>query len=207
MGLTSKITNTMRRFRTAFVTGVLVLVPLMATIDILRWFIRSADNATRGYLPAIPDFPGLGLIIVLILIFITGALTQNYIGQWVVSILDSWIKRITFVGGIYGAIKKFLETVFNPRSDKFSGVVLVQFPREGIYSIGFRTGKPDHKIMDKQKKNLVSVFVPCTPNPTSGFYLMVPDEDLVTIDMTVQEAFKTVISMGMVTSDEQTENA
>lgn len=193
----------MRRLRTAFVTGILVIVPLMVTIDILRWFVRSADSATRSYLPILPDFPGLGLVLVLTIILLTGALTQNYIGQWAVNVLDSWIKRVTFVGGIYGSIKKFLETIFNPRSDKFSGVVLIQFPREGVYSIGFRTGKPDHKLTEKQKsKTLVNIFVPCTPNPTSGFYLLVPEEDLTPLDISVQEAFKIVISMGMVTSDE-----
>lgn len=194
----------MRKLRTLLITGILVLVPLMATIDILRWFIRGVDRAVHSYMPNVIlpiDFPGLGLVIVFIVILVVGGLAQNLVGQWVVNSLDQWVKKAPFVGGIYGAIKKFLETIFNPRSDKFSGVALVEFPRKGIYSIGFRTGKPDPKIATKGKK-LVNLFVPCTPNPTSGFYLMVEEEDLIPLDMTVQEAFKTVISMGIVTSDE-----
>lgn len=196
----------MRQLRAAFITGILVMVPLMATVDILRWFVRGIDNAARNYLPSLPfDFPGLGLLIVLGTILFVGALTQNFIGQWLVAMSDQWIKRTPLVGGMYGAIKKFLETVFNPRSDKFSGVALVQFPREGIYSIGFRTGKPAPEIAGKNA-NLVNLFVPCTPNPTSGFYLMVPESELIPLHMSVQEAFKIVISMGIVTGDEAEEH-
>jgi uncharacterized membrane protein len=168
----------------------------------LRWFVRSVDNATQGYFPFIPiNIPGLGLLIVLVLVFTVGFLTQNYIGQWLVNALDHLIKRITFVGGIYGAIKKFLETIFNPKSNKFNGVALVQFPHTETYTICFRTGKPDAKITGKIKKKLVSIFVPCTPNPTAGFYLLVAEEDLIPLDMSVQEAFKIVISLGIVTSE------
>lgn len=194
----------MRKLRTLLITGILVLVPVMATVDILRWFIRGVDRIVQSYMPNVIlpiDFPGLGVIVVFFVILIVGALAQNLVGQWLVNSLDQWVKRAPFVGGIYGAIKKFLETIFNPRSDKFSGVALIEFPRQGIYSIGFRTGKPDPKITTKEK-NLVNLFVPCTPNPTSGFYLMVSEDSLIPLDMTVQEAFKIVISMGIVTSDD-----
>ncbi len=163
----------MKRIRNAFVTGLLVLVPLMATIDILKWFVRSVDNTVRDYLPPFLnwiDFKGLGLITAVVTILVVGAMTQNYAGKWVVNLLDHVVRRIGIVGGIYSAIKKFLETIFNPRSDKFNGVVLVPFPREGMYSIGFRTGEPDHNLQ-KKEKHLVNVFVPCTPNPTSSGFL------------------------------------
>ncbi len=198
----------MKRFRSAFVTGVLVLVPLMATLDIIAWFVRTLENSIRWYMPTnfLPfDFRGLGLVTGIVLIVVVGTLTQNYVGKWLVSVLDAGIHRIAVVGTIYGAIKKFLETIFNPRSDKFKGAVLVEFPREGIYSIGFRTGYPDPKIAKKHPAaKLANIFVPCTPNPTSGFYLLVPEYKLVTLDLTVQEAFKIVISMGIVTSEETT---
>lgn len=197
----------MKKIQRAFVTGILVLVPLLATVDILLWFFRTVDNSIRYFLPTfiIPfDFWGLGFVVALALILIAGLLTQNYIGKWFVALFDSFMQRITFVGGIYGAIKKFLETIFNPRSDKFHDAVLVEFPRAGIYSIGFRTGRPDAKIQRKETKRLANIFVPCTPNPTSGFYLLVPEEALVPLDMTVQEAFKIVISMGIVSNDEPT---
>lgn len=198
----------MKSLRTAILTGVLVLAPLMATINILRWLIVNLDAMVSQYLPAkvTHDYPGAGLAGVFLLILLVGVLTQNIIGQGMVNLLDSGVKKLPLVGGIYTTIKKFLATIVNPGSDKFSGVVLIQFPRTGVYSIGFRTGKPDSRVvpktLDNEHAHFVNVFVPCTPNPTSGFYLWVKEEDLTPLDMTVQEAFKTVVSMGIVTQDE-----
>lgn len=195
----------MKRLQTAFATGVLVLIPLIATLHILIWFVDAVDVTARTYLFTnfLPfDFKGLGLILAIAIILITGLLTQNFIGRSLVSFLDSLIKRVPLGGGIYSAIKKFLNTVFNPRSDKFKGVVLVPFPSTGLYSVGFRTGNPDPKLVKKTPRPVVNVFVPCTPNPTSGFYLLVEEKDLIPVDMTVQEAFRIVISMGIVTSEE-----
>jgi len=195
----------MKKIQGAFVTGILVLIPLIATLNILMWFVDVVDDTARtylftGFLPF--DFPGLGLALALGIIFLIGVLTQNFVGLALVGFLDALIKRIPLGGGIYSAIKKFLNTVFNPKSDKFKGVVLVQFPSQGLYSIGFRTGTPDAKLVKKISKPVVNVFVPCTPNPTSGFYLLVEEKDLIPVDMPVQEAFKIVISMGIVTSEE-----
>ena len=189
-------------------TGVLVLAPLMATINILLWLIVNLDATVSQYLPAkiTHDYPGLGLVSVLLLILIIGALTQNYVGQWLVNLLDSGVKKLPLIGSIYSTIKKFLATIVNPGSDKFSGVVLVQFHRNGVYSIGFRTGKPDAriipKVLDNEHAKFVNVFVPCTPNPTSGFYLWVKEEDVTPLDISVQEAFKTVVSMGIVSGED-----
>ncbi|NBX92611.1 MAG: DUF502 domain-containing protein [Proteobacteria bacterium] len=194
----------MKQLQRAFVTGVLVLVPVFITINIFRWVIATIDNIAKLYLPNFIlklDFPGLGLVIALALILLIGSLAQNLAGEWVLNVFDHTFRRIKFVGGIYGAIRKFLETVVTPGSDRFSAAVLVEFPRSGVYSIGFRTGKPDSKI-PTQNRHLVNVFVPLTPNPTSGFYLLVPEEELVALPFTVQEAFKLVISLGIVTSEE-----
>ncbi len=197
----------MKTLRNAFVTGLLVLVPVLATVDLLRWFVRAIDNSTRGYFPTqfLPfDFQGLGILIAAILIFVTGILTQNYVGKALIRFFDAAIRRAPVVGGIYGAIKKFLETILSPGADQFHGTVLVEFPRAGIYSIGFRTGKPDVKLTSAlPDKPLVNIFVPCTPNPTSGFYLLVDERELTPLDLSVQDAFKLVISMGIVTSDEE----
>lgn len=189
-------------------TGVLVLAPLMATINILRWLIVNLDSMVSQYLPAkiTQTYPGLGLLIVFLLILVVGLLTQNFIGQALVNLLDSGVKKLPLVGGIYSTIKKFLATIVNPGSDKFSGVVLVQFPRTGVYSIGFRTGKPDSRIipktLDDEHAHYVNVFVPCTPNPTSGFYIWVKEKDVTPLDVSVQEAFKIVVSMGIISGDE-----
>ncbi len=195
----------MKKFRNAFVAGLLVLVPLYATIDLFRWLVNSVERSVRDYLPLnfLPfDFRGLGLLISILVILIAGVVTQNIIGRSFLNWMDGWVARIPLVGGIYKAIKKFLETVFDPKEDKFKGVVLVQFPREGVYSIGFRTGNPDPKLAKHLKEPMVNVFVPCTPNPTSGFYLLVKESELVPLSLSVQEAFRIVISMGLVTSEE-----
>jgi len=194
----------MKRIRRNFVTGILVLVPLFITINIFRWFIEFVDDVARFYLPDFVlklYFPGMGLVIALGLILLIGTLAQNFAGEWLLNGFDHLFRRIKFVGGIYGAIRRFLETIFNPRSDRFSAAVLLEFPRSGIYSVGFRTGKPDGKIPD-QGKTLANVFVPLTPNPTSGFYLLVPEEQLIPLSLSVQEAFKLVISLGIVTSED-----
>lgn len=197
----------MKSFRNAFVTGILVLVPLLLTIDILSWFVNAVENSVRRFMPtgALPyDFRGLAFLLAIGVILAVGFLTQNFIGKSLVRWLDHLIRHIPLGGGIYTAIKKFLVTVFNPSSDKFKEVVLVPFPREGMYSVGFRTGSPDPKVARKLKsKNLANVFVPCTPNPTSGFYLIVPEDQLIPLDLPVPEAFKIVISMGLVTSEEE----
>jgi len=195
----------MKRLRAAFITGILVLFPLFATINILLWLIQTIDNSIRQYLPPLVlpfDFKGLGLLVALMIIVLAGILTQNYVGQWMVSAFDGIVRRISFVGGIYSAIKKFLDTILSPHNEQFKGTVLVEFPRQGLYSIGFRTGIPDPKITQKEKKNLINVFVPCTPNPTSGFYLLVPENEVIALDMPVHEAFKIVVSMGIITSED-----
>lgn len=197
----------MKALRNAFVTGILVLVPLLLTIDILSWFVNSVENSVRKWVPSglLPyDFRGLAFLLAIAVILLVGFLTQNIVGKALVSWLDHLIRRVPLGGGIYTAIKKFLGTVFNPSSDKFKEVVLVPFPREGMYSVGFRTGSPDPKVAKKLKKQkLANVFVPCTPNPTSGFYLIVPEDELIPLDLPVPEAFKIVISMGLVTSEEE----
>lgn len=197
----------MTKIRDAFVTGLLVLAPLMATIQLLYWLVTTIDNQFRKFFPsAVPvlDYPGMGFLVAIVLILLVGILTHVYIGQWIINVIDLSIKRIALVGGLYGSIKKFIQTIFHPSTDQFHGTVLVQFPRQGVYSIGFRTGKPDRKLLLKLPKPqaMTNIFVPCTPNPTSGFYLLVPEEELLPLELSVQEAFKIIISMGIVTSDE-----
>lgn len=192
-----------RRLRNAFVAGLLVLFPLLATVDILRWFIHTIDGTVRNYLPSAifpAQYTGLGFIFAVVLVLSVGFLAQNFVGKATVSLFDSIIRRMPVVGGLYGTIKKFLETILSSNADQFHEAVLVQFPREGVYSIGFRTGKPDPKISGAAAKALVNVFVPCTPNPTSGFYLLVEEKELIPLAIPVQDAFKIVVSMGIVTS-------
>lgn len=196
----------MRKLRDLFVTGLLVLAPLMATIQLVLWLVTTIDDQFRRFFPeAVPvlDKRGMGVLVAIALILIAGFLTHNFIGRWILNFIDQSIRRVALVGGLYGSIKKFFQTIFHPGTDQFHGTVLVQFPRQGVYSIGFRTGKPDSKLQKKIKTPVTNIFVPCTPNPTSGFYLLVPEEELIPLDMSVQEAFKTIISMGIATSDDE----
>jgi len=196
-----------KRLRSAFITGILIVFPVIVTIDIFRWIVRVVENTVRGTLPTalLPfDFPGLGVVTALVLILGAGIAAQNYLGKWLVDTLDSGIRRISVVGGLYGGIKKFLQTLLGQaKDDRFQGVVLVPFPRDGIYSIGFRTGEPDPKLKLSREEGWVNIFVPCTPNPTSGFYILAREKELVPLSLSVQEAFRIVISLGLVSSDEK----
>lgn len=201
----------LKNIQTSLLTGVLILVPFIATIKILKWLILTVNNLATEHLPEsmVQKYPLIGIVFVLAAIVILGALAQNFIGQYLVNLLDHGVRKLPFVGGIYGTIKKFLENFVQPGGDKFHGVVLIQFPRNGVYSIGFRTGKPDSHLIPKsfltEGKKITNVFIPCTPNPTSGFYLLVDESELVPLDISVQEAFKIVVSMGIVTTDETPE--
>ncbi len=193
----------MKRFRSAFIAGLLVLLPVVGTVDLVLWLVHTADKATRDFLPFIPSFAGLGLLSALIFILATGFFAQNYFGGWVIRFFDQTFQKIHLVGGIYSSIKKFLETLLTRESSQFSGAVLVEFPSPGMYSLGFPTGKPDSHLLKKiGKPNLINVFVPCTPNPTSGFYIVVESSKIIPLDWSAQEAFRALISMGIVTNSE-----
>jgi len=195
-----------KRFRNAFIAGLLILVPVFATLDIFRWLISTLDRMTRSYLPEIPpfNFPGFGILVAIVIVTWVGIAAQNYLGKALVRFLDRVIEKTPLIGGLYSTIKQFLETLFQQGNDQFSGVVLVEFPRTGMYSVGFRTGKPNSVFQEAVGKNLVNVFVPCAPNPTAGFYLLVEEKDLLEIKMSVQEAFKIVLSMGIVSQKPKT---
>src|SRR5436305_8674797 len=123
----------MKRLRSAFITGFLVLVPLLATIHFLLWLIQGIDNNMRTFIPDIRpfNFGGAGILLVIVLILVTGLLTQNFVGKWLVSQFDHSLKNVPLVGGLYSSIKKFLETILSPSADQFHGTVLVEFPRKG----------------------------------------------------------------------------
>ena len=174
-----------------------------ATIDILRWFFDFIDRAVRNYIPHLPfDFWGLGILVSFTLIVFTGLLTHNYFGRWLISWADRTVRKFPLVGGIYGGIKKFLETIFNPASDQFKHAVLVEFPSPGFYTIGFVTGHPDPALQKRFDKPMMNLFIPLVPNPTSGYYVLVAADRVTLLDMTVQEAFRMAISMGIVGADD-----
>ena len=142
--------------------------------------------------------PGLGVILSLVVLFLTGVIATNFFGRRIVALGEGILAKIPFVRTIYNAVKQVLETIFASDSKAFRKVILIEYPRKGMYSIAFQTSKGFKQGEEKTGKELITVFVPTTPNPTSGFLLMVPKSDVVELSMSVDEALKMVISLGVV---------
>jgi uncharacterized membrane protein len=195
----------MSRFKKYFITGLLVVVPLYITVYVLAFIVRLMDRVfnilppilrPETYLPF--RIPGLGIILTVIAITIVGVLAQNFVGRWLVRIGDKFFKKIPFLGIIYNATKQFMETFFKEGHQGFERVVLFEFPRKGIYSMGFVTGETKGELNSKTDGETISIFLPTTPNPTSGYYIMVPKKDIIELDMHVEDAFKVIMTGGIV---------
>lgn len=196
--------------RTYFLTGILVVVPLAITLYILRIAIGWADNLLtllppkfhpHTYLPF--PIPGLGLIITIIFVITTGVVTTNFVGRKLVHLGERIVDKIPLVRSVYVAVKQLLETIFSQEKESFKKVVMVEYPRKGLFSIGFVTGVARSEIQDSTNKRVVNVFIPTSPNPTSGYLIMVPEEEAIVLDIDVETAFKLVLSGGVLTSEKQ----
>ena len=188
-----------------FITGLLIWAPLGITIWVLSLILGMMDQSIM-LLPidwqprALLGFhlPGVGALMTLLVVFVTGLLTTNFIGQRLVRWWEALLHRIPVVRSVYQSVKQISDTVFSPSGQAFRQAVLVQYPRPGSWTIGFLTGTPGGEIATHLGNNMVSLYVPTTPNPTSGFFLMVPKTDVVELDMSVEDALKYLISMGVV---------
>ena len=195
------------RFRSYFLAGILVTSPILITAYVTWMIITFIDNQVAGILPESLDFtkklphqiPGLGLIISIIAITFIGALTPGFIGRTLLKTGERVLDKMPVVRSIYGAIKQIMETVMSTNSESFREVVLVEYPRKGIWVIGFVTGETKGEVQTLNKEKLINVFIPTTPNPTSGFLLFLPKKDLIYMAMKVEDAVKMVISGGIVT--------
>jgi len=195
------------RFRRCFLAGILVTSPILITAYVTWMIITFIDNQVAGILPESLDFtkklphqiPGLGLIISIIAITFIGALTPGFIGRTLLKTGERVLDKMPVVRSIYGAIKQIMETVMSTNSESFREVVLVEYPRKGIWVIGFVTGETKGEVQTLNKEKLINVFIPTTPNPTSGLLLFLPKKDLVYMAMKVEDAVKMVISGGIVT--------
>ncbi|MBW2076240.1 MAG: DUF502 domain-containing protein [Deltaproteobacteria bacterium] len=192
-----------------FLTGLLVILPIFITGYVI-WLLIKAMDVFLKYIPQkyLPEtylniyIPGLGLILVVILILVVGVLTRNIAGRRVLQFWDNLVDRIPLARIIYSSVKQLLQAFFFQNSDAFQRVALVEYPRRGIYVLGFITGESKGEAQEKINKKMINVFIPTTPNPTSGFYILVPEEDLTMLDMSVEDAFKLLISGGLVSPDE-----
>lgn len=192
------------RLRSWFLTGLLVTAPVLLTVYITWTAVQLIDNQVASLLPWVSQYsftslPGVGLIIGAVMITLIGAVAAGFLGRWIIRLGESILNRMPVVRSIYGAIKQILETVISTQSDAFREVILVEYPRRGLWVIGFVTGSTKEEVARRISGNMVNVFVPTTPNPTSGFLLFCPRKDLIFMDMSVEDAVKLVVSGGIVT--------
>ena len=190
--------------------GLLVWTPLAITVAVVSWLVGSLDGAFIGALHKIyplvshetvawlEGMPGLGVILMFFGLLLTGALASNVVGRWWLRQWDKLIARIPIVKSIYTSVKKVSDTLFTEGGNAFRKAVLIQYPRQGVWTIAFQTGTPNGEVANKLTGDLINVYVPTTPNPTSGFFLVVPVTDVIELDMSVDEALTYVISMGAV---------
>ncbi len=196
-----------QRLRAYFFAGILVTAPISITIYLALLFIQFVDNKVTPVLPAkynpetyLPfAVPGLGLVILFIGLSLVGMLTAGFMGRLFTRFSESLLNRMPVVRSIYNAVKQILETVLAQQSKAFREAVLVEYPRRGIWAIAFITGRTEGEVQNITEEECVNIFLPTTPNPTSGFLLFVPRTDLIPLNMSVEEAIKMVISGGIVT--------
>ena len=185
--------------RTYFFTGVVVLIPIGITLYLTKFIIQISSKIIpeeinpNNYLPF--SIPGLEILISIIIITLVGGLSFSFIGKKLLQLINDLFKRIPILRTIYSAITQMTET-FTNKDDSKRSVVLVEYPRKGTWAVGFATKKNETEISSKTNKNLINVFLPTTPNPTSGFLLMFPEEEIVYLDMTFEEASKFIVSAG-----------
>ncbi len=193
----------MHRLRTYFFAGVLVTAPVGITLFVAWAFIEFVDKQVSAMLPATMrldfPFPGLGLLVIMILLTAIGAMTAGVVGRMIVRWGEHLLQRVPVVRNIHSALKQIMETILAQQSNAFRQVVLVEYPRRGIWALAFITGVTKGEVQNLTENECINVFLPTTPNPTSGFLLFVPREDLVVLDMSVEEGIKMVISGGIVT--------
>lgn len=197
--------GTLRKY---IIAGLLVWLPLAATVVIVKLVVDLLDKIILLLPPnwqpeTVLGFsiPGFGIILAIFILLITGMLAANLFGRRLVALWEAILNRIPLVRSIYNSVKQISTTILDSNGKSFRKVVMLQYPRKGIWSIGFLTNEDVSTEIESLSDDLVAVFVPTTPNPTSGFIIMAPREDVTELDMTVEEGFKFIISMGVITPD------
>ncbi len=191
--------------RNYFIAGVVVLIPIGFTLYLSKVLIGISSKLIpknlnpNHYLPF--DIPGIEILISILLITIVGGLSLSFFGRRILKLIDDLFKRIPFLRTVYSAVVQMTET-FSKKDDNKKNVVLIEYPRKGVWAVGFATKENTGEMAEKTNKKLINVFVPTTPNPTSGFLLMLPIEDVIYLNMTFEEASKFIVSAG--TSNKQT---
>jgi len=194
----------LKNLRKYFISGLLFWIPLGLSIVVIKFFLELVNDIVPAeYLPEAlfhldSVVPGSGIVWVILIIVVTGALVSNFIGRKLVEIWEKILNRIPGFRGIYNALKQLSDTVLSPSGNSFKKALLVEYPRKGMWTIAFQTNDFQGEIAQKIGQELVNIYVPTTPNPTSGFFIMLPKTDVIELDMSVDEAFKFIISTGVV---------
>jgi len=196
--------------RNRFFTGVIIALPIVATVTVVSWIVQKVDNNVLRLIPLQwnPktyigfDIPGLGLILSIVLLFLLGVVASNFIGNSVIKAGERLLARVPVVSPVYNALKQIVTTVAQQKDRAFRDVCLLEYPRPGLWAIGFVTADLAGAPADVLPDGYVCVFVPTTPNPTSGFLLFTKEDDIKILDMTPEEGAKMIISGGMVSSNE-----
>jgi len=195
------------RLRTYFFAGILITAPIALTIYLAWLFITFVDERVFSVIPPkynpetyLPfSIPGIGLLLALIGLTLIGALTAGILGRALHSVIDAVLNRLPVIRSLYGAIKQIMETVLANKSSAFRECVLIEYPRKGIWTIGFITGTTKGEVQELTADEMINVFVPTAPNPTSGFLLFVPAQDIIRLKMPIEDGLKLVVSGGIVT--------
>jgi uncharacterized membrane protein len=192
----SQLSRIFGRIRRDFLAGILVIVPIAATLLIFKWLFDSVDGILEPAVEAIFGRPiaGIGFGVIILLIYLAGLFVSNFIGKRIVELSESLFKEVPMVREVYGTLKQILQSVLMPHKGGFREVVLVEFPRPGMRTIGFVT----NRVSDTSGQKLVNVYIPTTPNPTSGYLEIIPEADVIHLDMPVDDAIMMVVSGGMV---------
>ena len=194
----------MKHLRNYFISGLLFWIPLALSVIVIKFSLEFINELVpTKYLPETlfnlnTDFPGSGIILVLLVILITGVIVSNFLGRKLVAIWERILNKIPGFRNVYNVLKKVSDTVFNSSTESFRKAFLIQYPSKGIWVIAFQSGDYKGEAESIIGEEMINLFVPTTPNPTSGFFVMMPKKDVFELNMTVEEAFKIVISAGVV---------
>lgn len=193
-------------FRRYLIAGLLVWVPLIVTGLIIKFLVDMLDFTILLLPPswrpeAVVGFsvPGIGVVVAIVIVFVTGLVAANFVGRKLFDIGEAIVDRIPLVSSIYSAVKQVMHTVLDDGGQSFKRVLMVQYPRKGLWTLGFQTGVGLGEVQHRTESDVITVFIPTTPNPTSGFVIMVPREDAIELEMSVEDGLKFVMSLGVVT--------
>ncbi len=194
----------MKHLRNYFISGLLFWIPLALSVIVIKFSLEFINELVpTKYLPETlfnlnTDFPGSGIVLVLLVILITGVIVSNFLGRKLVALWERILNKIPGFRNVYNVLKKVSDTVFNSSTESFRKAFLIQYPSKGIWVIAFQSGDYKGEAESIIGEEMINLFVPTTPNPTSGFFVMMPKKDVFELNMTVEEAFKIVISAGVV---------